>query len=58
MRKKVLNLLLGTVLMEDGEYYIRQILFDKQDFNTTCRSKNGKVILNGGQRPVSYDQRK
>ena len=39
-----------TVLIEDGEYKITQIIFDERDSNTTYRSRDGGVILNGGMR--------
>jgi len=39
-----------TVLLEDGEYNITQIAFDARDHNTTYRSRDGGVILNGGMR--------
>jgi len=39
-----------TVLIEDGEYNITQIAFDERDHDTTWRSKDGGVILNGGMR--------
>ncbi|MDR2686900.1 MAG: right-handed parallel beta-helix repeat-containing protein [Oscillospiraceae bacterium] len=39
-----------TVLIEDGEYNIRQIAFDERDHGTTYRSRDGGVILNGGMR--------
>jgi len=39
-----------TVLIEDGEYNIRQITFDERDHDTTYRSRDGGVILNGGRR--------
>jgi len=37
-----------TVLIEDGEYSITQIVFDERDRDTTYRSRDGGVILNGG----------
>jgi len=37
-----------TVLIEDGEYNITQIAFDERDYDTTYRSRDGGVILNGG----------
>ena len=37
-----------TVLIEDGEYNITQIAFNGDDYNTTYRSRDGGVILNGG----------
>ena len=37
-----------TVLIEDGEYSITQIAFDERDRDTTYRSRDGGVILNGG----------
>ena len=37
-----------TVLIEDGEYNIRQLAFNARDKNTTYRSRDGGVILNGG----------
>jgi hypothetical protein len=39
-----------TVLIEDGEYNITQISFDERDHDTTYRSRDGGVILNGGLR--------
>ena len=36
-----------TVLIEDGEYNITQLAFDERDYNTTYRSRDGGVILNG-----------
>ncbi|MDR2686550.1 MAG: right-handed parallel beta-helix repeat-containing protein [Oscillospiraceae bacterium] len=39
-----------TVLIEDGEYSIKQIAFDARDHDTTYRSRGGGVILNGGMR--------
>jgi len=39
-----------TVLIEDGEYNIRQLVFDERDRDTTYRSRDGGVILNGGMR--------
>jgi len=41
-----------TVLIEDGEYSITQIVFDERDRDTTYRSRDGGVVLNGG---VSLD---
>jgi len=37
-----------TVLIEDGEYSVTQLLFDARDYDTTYRSRDGRVILNGG----------
>jgi len=37
-----------TVLIEDGEYSITQIAFDERDRDTTYRSRDGGVVLNGG----------
>jgi len=37
-----------TVLIEDGEYSITQIAFDERDYDTTYRSRDGGVTLNGG----------
>ncbi|MCL2508686.1 MAG: right-handed parallel beta-helix repeat-containing protein [Oscillospiraceae bacterium] len=37
-----------TVLIGDGEYNITQILLDERDRDTTWRSWDGGVILNGG----------
>ncbi|MDR2687084.1 MAG: right-handed parallel beta-helix repeat-containing protein [Oscillospiraceae bacterium] len=39
-----------TVLIEDGEYNIKQIAFDERDHDTTYRSREGGVVLNGGMR--------
>ncbi|MDR2686115.1 MAG: hypothetical protein LBB75_00045, partial [Oscillospiraceae bacterium] len=39
-----------TVLIEDGEYNIKQIGFDERDHDTTYRSREGGVVLNGGMR--------
>ena len=39
-----------TVLIGDGEYNIKQIAFDERDHDTTYRSRDGGVILNGGMR--------
>ena len=36
------------MLIEDGEYSIKQIAFDERDHDTTYRSRDGGVILNGG----------
>jgi len=36
-----------TVLIEDGEYSITQLAFDERDHDTTYRSRDGNVILNG-----------
>jgi len=36
------------VLIEDGEYSISQIAFDERDYNSTYRSRDGGVVLNGG----------
>ena len=37
-----------TVLIEDGEYNIRQIVFDERDHDITWRSRDGGAVLNGG----------
>ena len=37
-----------TVLIEDGEYNVTQIIFDERDHDTTWRSRDGGVVLNGG----------
>ena len=39
-----------TVLIEDGEYPVKQILFDERDHDTTYRSRDGGVTLSGGMR--------
>ena len=39
-----------TVLIEDGEYNITQIAFDARDRDTTYRSRDGEVILNGSMK--------
>ncbi|MCL2512584.1 MAG: right-handed parallel beta-helix repeat-containing protein [Oscillospiraceae bacterium] len=44
-----------TVLIEDGEYNIKSIVFDGRDRDTAYRSKDGGAILNGGLRLDSKD---
>ena len=39
-----------TVLIEDGEYTITQIVFDERDHDTTWRSRDGGMVLSGGLR--------
>jgi len=44
-----------TVLLEDGEYPISQIVFEGRDHDTTYRSRDGGVILNGSMPLDSKD---
>ena len=39
-----------TVLIEDGEYSIKHITFDERDHDTTYRSRDGGVVLNGSMK--------
>jgi len=47
-----------TVLIEDGEYSIEHIEFDARDRDTTYRSRDGGVLLNGSTRldPEDFTQ--
>jgi len=44
-----------TVLIEDGEYSVKHVAFDARDHDTTYRSREGGVALNGGMRLAPED---